>query len=91
MRTLQHATGSVKVFATWFSRWRSGSRVLTVAAASVLLAVGLFASPAAAVTAESRAASASSATTQTDSRSPFTAIQKGGPTGFLIRLILTRS
>src|SRR5262249_56874969 len=46
----QHATGSVKVLATWLSRWRGRSRVLTVAAASVLLAVGLSAAPAAAVT-----------------------------------------
>ena len=51
MRTLQHATGSVKVFATRFSRWCSGSRVLTAAAAGMVLAVGVFASPAAAVTA----------------------------------------
>ena len=50
MRMPQHATGPVKILATRFSRWRSQSRVLTVAAASVLLAVGVFASPAAAVT-----------------------------------------
>ena len=50
MRTLLHATGSVKVLATRVSRWRGRSRVLTVAAASAMLAVGLSAAPAAAVT-----------------------------------------
>jgi outer membrane protein assembly factor BamB len=51
VRTLLHATGSVKVFATWFSRWRWGPGVLTAAAVGMVLAVGLSASPAAAVTA----------------------------------------
>lgn len=46
MGLLQHATGSVKVLATWFSRWRSRSRVLMAAAAGMVLAAGVFASPA---------------------------------------------
>src|SRR5262249_52000306 len=45
----QHATGSVKVLATWLSRWRGRSRVLTVAAAGGVLAGGVSAAPAAAV------------------------------------------
>ena len=50
MHMPQHATGSVKILTTWFSRWRGRSPVLTAAAAGMLLAVGLSASPAAAVT-----------------------------------------
>jgi hypothetical protein len=45
-----HATCSAKVLATRFSRWRSRSRVL-MTAAGMVLAAGVFASPAAAVTA----------------------------------------
>jgi outer membrane protein assembly factor BamB len=59
VRTYQFASRSVKVLAArplvaglvaGFSRWCGRLRVLTVAAASVMLAVGLFAAPAAAVT-----------------------------------------
>jgi hypothetical protein len=50
VRMPQHATGSVKVLATRFSRWHSRSSVLMAAAAGAVLAAGLFASPAAAVT-----------------------------------------
>ncbi len=42
VRMPQHATGSVKILATRFSRWRGRSRVL--AAAGMVLAVGIFAS-----------------------------------------------
>ena len=49
MRMPKHATGSVKILTTRFSRWRGRSRVLA-AAAGMVLAVGIFASPAAAVT-----------------------------------------
>jgi outer membrane protein assembly factor BamB len=51
VRMPKHATGSVKILTTRFSRWRSRSWVLAVAAASVMLAVGLSASPVAAATA----------------------------------------
>ncbi len=68
---LQHATGSVKVLATRFSRWRSRPRVL-IAAAGMVLAAGVLASPAAA------SASTPSITLKPTSGPPTTKVSVSG-------------